>query len=908
MDVITTHLHADFDGLASMVAARKLYPSAALVLPGSAQEAVRGFLALHDLGIARLRELKLDQVTRLILVDTQEPDRLGPLKPLCSDPKVAVHVYDHHAGLDRPADEMAPIRTEYRLVEPVGATTTILIERLRAQNVSVTPFEATTLALGLYEETGSLAYASTTPRDLEAAAWVLRAGADLTTVGDILRRHLDPDQIALLNDLLQSSEPYYLEGHKVLLAASTYDRFRGDLAEVVHKLAELEGLDAVVAAIAMDDKVEIIGRSRRPEIDVQRLVREFGGGGHAAAAAASVKGQTLVQVKERLAHLLTDCYTPTLLARDVMTTPVKSVHAEATVTEAEGRMTRYEVNVLPVLDGRDRYLGLITRESIQKALFHQLGEAPVLNILQTDVYTASPDTPFREIEARMLERNQRFVPVIRDGKVVGVITRTDLLRILHDDVLRAARARVKGQEALTSAPFTHRRNIRGMLRDRLPTRVFALLKQAGELAARTGVSAFVVGGFTRDLLLGRPNLDLDLVIEGDGIAFAKALARELAATVKSHDRFGTAVVIFPDGFKLDVATARTEYYEYPTALPTVERSSIKKDLFRRDFTINTLAIQLNAGQFGDLIDFYGGQRDLKEKTIRVLHSLSLVEDPTRAFRAIRFEQRFGFHLGKETLTLIKGAVKMDLFHRLSGARLMQELMLLLSEDEPRKGLARLAELDLLRFIHAGLRWSPRLEALLKAVEEALDWYKVASLNWPDRKATRTRAAPRAAGPRRAISGTTMEPWLVYFLALMDGLPASAVRETLKRLAVPERYAATIRIGRDRSNALLRRLGGRPPLRPSEIYRTLAGLSDEVLLLLMARARTEATKRQISAYLSTYWDVKPSLTGDDLKVLGLKPGPIFKKVLDRLLEARLNGEVTNREDELALVRREWGKNL
>ncbi|MGH7207545.1 MAG: hypothetical protein ACREI2_15205, partial [Nitrospiraceae bacterium] len=174
-----------------------------------------------------------------------------------------------------------------------------------------------------------------------------------------------------------------------------------------------------------------------------------------------------------------------------------------------------------------------------------------------------------------------------------------------------------------------------MLRDRLPSRVFQVLEQAGELAEQTSVSAFVVGGFVRDLLLGRPNLDLDLVIEGDGIAYAQALARAAKAELKIHDRFGTAVIVFPDGFKLDVATARTEYYEYPAALPTVERSSIRKDLYRRDFTINTLAIRLNASHFGELIDFYGGQRDLKEKTIRVLHSLSFVEDPTRVFRAVR---------------------------------------------------------------------------------------------------------------------------------------------------------------------------------------------------------------------------------------------------------------------------------
>ena len=892
MDLITTHLNADFDGLASMVAARKLYPGALLVFPGGAQEHVRSFLAIHDLGLTRLKELDRSQITRLILVDTQEPERLGPLKDLCTSPTVSVHVYDHHPDSDQHHGTVASLQADVRMIELVGATTTILIERLRKERLPLTPFEATVLALGIYEETGSLGYVSTTPRDLEAAAFLLRAGADLNLISDTLRSHLDPDQIALLNDLLQSSETYYLEGRKILLATSSYDRYRGDLAGVVHKLAELEGLDAVVAAIAMEEKVEIIGRSRRPEIDVAQVARAFGGGGHAVAASASVKGQTLVEVKERLAQLLTERYRPTLLARDVMTTPVKAIRDNATVAEAETCLTKYEVNVLPVLDSRQRYMGLVSREIIQKALFHQLADALVSTLMQTDAYRATPETPFHDIESRMLERNQRFVPVLKDDRVVGVITRTDLLRTLHDDVLIAAKARAKGTEP---PPFTYRRNLRSMMRDRLPERVVQVLEQAGDLAERTSVSAFVVGGFVRDLLLGRPNLDLDLVIEGDGIAYARALARAAKGTVKIHDRFGTAIVIFPNGFKLDVATARTEYYEYPTALPTVERSSIKKDLYRRDFTINTLAIRLNTGRFGELIDFFGGQRDLNEKTIRMLHSLSFVEDPTRVFRAVRFEQRYGFRLGKETLALIRGAVKMDLFRRLSSSRLSDEIILLLSEEEPRKIMARLGELDLLRFIHPALKWSTRLDALLKAVQEVLNWYKLASLNWLGREVEET-------GQSSGSTPGRLDVWLVYFMALMEVIPGRAVGETLKRLGLPERHAEKIRIDRYSSSSLLRRLARRPPLRPAETYRVLVGLYDETLLFLMAKTRSESVKRQISAYLSTYQHVKPTLTGTDLKALGLKPGPIFKKILSQLLDARLNGQVQTEADERDLVKR------
>jgi tRNA nucleotidyltransferase (CCA-adding enzyme) len=661
MDVITTHLNADFDGLASMVAGRKLYPGALLVLPAGAQEPVRSFLAVHDVGITRLKDLDVAQVTRLILMDAHEPDRLGPLKTLWDNRHVLVHIYDHH-----PLSE-ALARAEYTLTDSVGATVTLLIEQLKIKGLALTPFEATVLATGLYEETGFMAFGSTTPRDLEAAGYVLRMGADLTVVTDTLKRPLDPEQITLLNDLLHNSETVYRGGRKVLLTTSTYNQYRGDYAEVVQKLAELEGLDAVIAAIALDEKVEIIGRSRRADIDVGQLARRFGGGGHAVAAAAIVKGKPLIEIREQVFEWLTTRIEAHLFARHVMTAPAHVVTETTTTTEVETALTKYGVNAMPVVDARRRYRGLITRETIQKALFHQLHTIPVKDLMQIDAYTATPGTPFRAIESHMLERNQRFVPILDRGKVTGVITRTDLLRALHHDVLAAARAPSKGDETLMSR---HRQNVKARLKAYVSNDLFTLLQRAGELAERRHVSAFVVGGFVRDLLLGRPNLDLDLVIEGDGIAYARALGRELQGTVRTHDRFGTAVITLKDGRTFDIATARTEYYEYPTALPTVERSSIKKDLYRRDFTINTLAINLNAKQFGVLLDLYGGQRDLKDGIIRVLHSLSFVEDPTRVFRAVRFEHRFGFRLGKETLSLIKGAVKMDLFHRLSGSRLL----------------------------------------------------------------------------------------------------------------------------------------------------------------------------------------------------------------------------------------------
>ncbi|MYA28045.1 MAG: CCA tRNA nucleotidyltransferase [Nitrospira sp. SB0666_bin_27] len=412
------------------------------------------------------------------------------------------------------------------------------------------------------------------------------------------------------------------------------------------------------------------------------------------------------------------------------------------------------------------------------------------------------------------------------------------------------------------------------IKDRVPTPFFSLLQQAGELAEGRHVRVYVVGGFVRDLLLGIPNLDLDMVVEGDGIRFAKALAQRYQARVTTHDRFGTATITLADGQTLDVATARTESYDSPAALPTVRRSSIKEDLRRRDFTINTLAIRLNADNPGELVDLHGGLRDLQNKTIRVLHGLSFIDDPTRVFRAIRLEQRLGFQLDKDTAVLMTEAVKMELLHRLSPSRLSVELHHVLSEREPVKTLARLAGYNVLQFIHPRLKWSPELARLMKVVEKAVEWHAGVSL------------------------GPLASPWVVYGMALLDALPQPAIQETLARLTFPRRQTQSLlRTSRENTHLLLTL---DRTVKPSETFRALCNFPEETLMFLMAKTRSKRTKQKIVDMLTAYRRMKPILNGTDLKTMGFKPGPLYNRILERLLDARLDGTVETETDERRLV--------
>ena len=417
-------------------------------------------------------------------------------------------------------------------------------------------------------------------------------------------------------------------------------------------------------------------------------------------------------------------------------------------------------------------------------------------------------------------------------------------------------------------------SIYSYMKDRVPGPFFSLLQKTSELAERRHVRVYAVGGFVRDLLLGVPNPDLDLVVEGDGIRFAKALAQQYRARVTTHDRFGTATVTLADGRTLDVATARTEFYEAPGALPTVQRSSIKEDLRRRDFTINTLAIRLNADHPGELVDLHGGLRDLQNKTIRVLHGLSFIDDPTRVFRAIRFEQRLGFQLDQDTVVLMTEAVKMGLVHRLSPSRLSAELQHVLLEREPVKTLTRLAGFNVLQCIHPRLKWSPGLARLMKAVEKAVEWHAEFSL------------APLAF------------PWVVYGMALLDELPQPARQETLARFTFPRRHTQSLLWTSQVSSRLLRTLDR--TVKPSETFRALCNFPDETLVFLMAKTRLKRAKQNIVDMITTSRRMKPILNGTDLKTMGLKPGPLYSRILDLLLDARLDGTVETETDERHLV--------
>ncbi len=765
-------------------------------------------------------------------------------------------------------------------IEPVGATVTVLTEIFRERGIEPTPEEATVMMLGIYEDTGNLTFASTTIRDYHAAAFLLGHGANLNTVAEFLTQELSAEQVELLHQLIHSRTVLTVNGFEISIAHATVEEFVGDLAVLAHKLKDMENLEALIVAVRMGERIFLVGRSRVPEVPMGDILAEFGGGGHSFAAAGTLRDLTLVQVLERLPPVLKKHVNPRWEVHHLMSSPVKTADREDSIATVRDILTRYSINALPVTEN-GRVVGILTRQVVEKAAHHGLSNLPAGELMSGEFTAVAPDTPVETLQELVVDHNQRFVPVMQGERLVGCVTRTDLLRHM---VAGARRRRPAGAAAETGGLTLRKRHVARLLRDQLPERITGILRDMGAIGDALGVSVFAVGGFVRDLLLRQENLDIDLVVEGDGIAFAVEYARRHGCRIRTHRKFGTAVIIHPDGFKVDVASTRMEYYVEPGALPTVENASIKLDLYRRDFTINTLAIALNGPHYGELFDFFGGQRDLKDRAIRILHNLSFVEDPTRVFRAIRFEQRLGFHLGRHTEFLLRGAVRMGFLDRVGGRRVLNELILILKESDPLPAVLRMADLDLLKFIHPALSLRAATRSLFEAANRIVHWYDL------------------------LYTGEPCEKWLVYFLCLLDDLDRDAVTGISHRLDLPVRYLDVLLEKRELAHHILQLLEKqrvrRAPPRPSELFHRLDPMPAEVLLYIMARAGGEEVRRWVSHYFTHLRGVAPLLSGNDLREMGFPPGPVYKKILHVLRDARLNGRVTTRDDEIALVRRRF----
>jgi tRNA nucleotidyltransferase (CCA-adding enzyme) len=885
MQLISTHLNADFDSLASMVAVQKLYPDAIMTFPGSQERNVRTYLAQNLFQIKNLTKLKdvdLTTVQTLILVDNRSQKRLGPIEKCLSNPEISLHLYDHHL-INR-----GDLKGDIEVVEDYGSTTTLLVEILKSKNIPINSMEATLFALGIYEDTGSLTHLTTTPQDLMTAAWLVEKGARLDQVAQFITHELTANQITILHGLMKTARQYTIQDIPVVVITQSFDEYIDEFSLIVRRFMAMENLNVLFALISMAGRIYFIARSRIADVNVGSIARDLGGGGHSSAASATIKDITLIEAQEKLIHTLHRHIHPQPIAREMMSTPAITLKPANSISEAKEILTRYNITAAPVCDAtaphstkQPEILGIITRQVLEKATHHNLGNRPVSDYMTSDVKTLPLKATLADIQELIIEYRQRIIPIVENDHMVGIITRTDLLNRLVNDPAHLPKNLLHESD---HPSLERTRNLSSLIAEHLHRNMILLLRTIGEVASENNFTSFAVGGFVRDLLLKKKNFDLDIVIEGDGIAFAKSLAAHLGGRYRTHERFKTAVVLLKDGFKIDIATARLEYYEYPAAMPTVELSSIKLDLSRRDFTINAMAVQLNPAQFGTLIDFFNCQSDLKKKVIKVLHNLSFVEDPSRIFRAIRFEKRMDFQISPHTRRLIANAVQMQLFGKADDTRFLSEIKYILTEENPIPALQRLAEFDLLQFLWPDLKPHYKLDQrygyVLTQAQLAISWHKLLYLNEPCRN------------------------WAVYLLTIMSRSGPEILQAFCERFDETQKNTDFLLEQKKKCDAtihILRRNGG---MKNSVIAASFAEIEIEGLLYMMSIARKNHVKRAISTYVTKLRYIVPELTGKDLLAMGYSPGPQFRVILERIKETRLNGQIDSIEEERTLVRREF----
>ncbi len=923
MHLILCHTTADFDALGAAVGLTRYLAGAKLVLTGGAHPGVRNFLALYrnEYPIAEARSINPHHIQTLTIVDTQQRERLGSCQEWLDLPQLtAITVYDHHQ------ETVSDIVATNRQIGNVGATTTLIVELLQQHQIKLTIAEATVMALGIHVDTGSLTFTNTTPRDATALAWLMTQGAGLEAIADYLVQGLSTELQQLLLIGLENLRSDLINGYLVSSVMLETSHFVTGLSSLAAELMTVTHSDILLLGASSsrphhpEQLVTIIGRSQVPGVNLSIPFRQCGGGGHPQAAAlhrrfSFLPSETISEttpapvtpaILAQLLMAITAQIPLPLTARDLMSAPVRTIRPELTIEQAQRIILRYGHSGLCVVvdslhpdttnlttNQTAKLVGIISRRDLDLALHHGFGHAPVKGYMRNEVQTITPTTTLAEIQALLVKHDVGRLPVVAAGELVGIVTRTDVLR--H-------RYQLETRQQLSASPAipTDRH-----LPERLLPALWQLLQAAARLAQARGWQLYLVGGAVRDLILASEQTqllitDLDLVVDGfdrsadeqAGVELAQALHQLYpSARLDVHGQFQTAALLWHqdpvlDSLGLDIATARTEFYPYPAANPEVAASSIQQDLYRRDFTINALAMRLTPPRAGEVLDFFGGGQDLQTKQLRVLHANSFIEDPTRIYRGVRFAIRLGLTIEPQTIAYIKYAIASGVYDRtlLQNAkapalqtRLQTELKYILQADYWWAAIELLNSLGALQCLHPQLSITTATRARCQLSDALL----------------------KTPGFDELLPYLSL--WLLRLEILLMALTAADRQQVAQQLQLPadsRNRLATIDQSQQQLIELLEQKISR-----GQLVSLLKSYPTPVLLLATG-ALPQPQSQVLQKYLTIWSRIKAPLTGHDLKMLGYQPGAQYKQILDAILVATLDGRVHNRQQAIDFIQQHY----
>jgi tRNA nucleotidyltransferase (CCA-adding enzyme) len=426
LQLIMSHVNTDFDALASMVAAKKLYPHAQIVISTKQNTQVKQFLTIYRETLDFIYDHSVDwtEVEEIILVDAASLTRIGNAVQQVDLKKINFLVYDHHP----PSDEN--VTSDHARIEAVGATVTLLIEEMRQQKIPISPFEATLFGLGIYTDTGSFTYPTTTVRDFEAGGYLLEQGMNVEMIQRFADYTLYPEQQELLNQLFLEANTYEIDGLELVVSSYHMEEFLSGLNLITEKLLELTAADGVIAIVKMKKHVYLVGRGNAKRITLLPLLERFGGGGHEQAGSATVRDGDLRDTTKQVTDKLELLLKPATTARDMMSSPVKTLEPETKVVDASKLMYQYGHSGYPVAEN-GKIQGIITRRDLDKAIHSELSHAPVKAYMRMNPITIDPETTIEEIQKLVIKHNIGRLPVIKDEELLGIITRTDIIEWLH---------------------------------------------------------------------------------------------------------------------------------------------------------------------------------------------------------------------------------------------------------------------------------------------------------------------------------------------------------------------------------------------------------------------------------------------------------------------------------------------
>lgn len=858
MQVVLLTEGSDLDSLSSAYALTLLEKDTYIYLPHSYSNSIKIALSFfkNKLNPKIIKNIDVKKLEKIFIVDTSSYEKIKQiLNEANINKSIEITAIDHHKSFENFPKDIKKITVNY------GACTTYFIKQIEEKNINIDKKDATILALGLYEDTGSFRYSNTTYEDIKALSFLVKKGIDFNILNEILSKRIDEKSLKVINELLENLDISYIENTKIAISKAFCNEYIPDISQYLNLVKEFSDQDALFILIISKNKITIIGRSNG-KIDVASILAVFGGGGHKNAAAATIKNADYEEIIDIIETLVLK---QILKDRKVEDIAIKNFQVVKENTFLNN-IKNLDEPFLFVVDKEGIFKGILFTKTVKNALKHKdVKSLTAKEFSIDDIIVFDSNTPIYEVETKVFSSNQDIFPVLKDKKPIGYISKKSYIASLHISPFEEEKDVFKSRQRL----FPKYYNLKHKVKKYFPENIIDIFLQLGNTAKKLNMKIYLVGGIVRDIILGRKNLDIDILVEGDAIKLAYEFAKENGFVFHKFEEFMTAQVKTKDNIKLDFATARREIYEYPGAYPKVEKATLREDLFRRDFTINTLAIDITEENFGILLDYFYGYQDIRNKKIRVLHELSFIEDPIRIFRALRFAGRFGFKLGSHTEKLLKVAIQQNFIKVAPEGRINLELNLTFNEENVIEILFLMDEYKLLNHLIKYFVLNDFRKKVLEKIRDNILYFEL-------------------------IFNKKADKSIIYLLGLLYHLPLEIATEFLEKYYFEKAFKSFEEFYylKDKINENLKN---------SEIYEYIKGITLETKIFLISYLPENLSKRILDILNK---EKEKFITGKDLISLGLKPSPKFSKIQTEIFKKYLDNEIKDKKQALEYIKQKF----